>query len=71
MFDLNIICLYIFSDTGYRAIPPSTKKDQEYDMEYLETLPHCPVFKGSIIYKHTKIVLNYSSVRFITIRNWR
>ncbi|KAI8883930.1 Metallo-hydrolase/oxidoreductase, partial [Backusella circina FSU 941] len=37
--------VFFGGDTGYRAIPPSTKKDQEYDMEYLDTLPFCPVFK--------------------------
>lgn len=34
------------SDTGYRAIPEGTKPDKQHDAEYLDTLPHCPVFKG-------------------------
>lgn len=34
------------SDTGYRTIPASTKPESEHDYEYLDTLPHCPAFKG-------------------------
>lgn len=33
------------SDTGYRSVPSSTKPEQQYDYEFLDTLPHCPAFK--------------------------
>lgn len=32
-------------DTGYRAVPPGVG-NKEYDEDYLDSLPHCPAFKG-------------------------
>lgn len=42
----------IYSDTGYRAVPMETKPEAQYDIDYLDTLPHCPAFKGK---KHNEI----------------
>lgn len=33
-------------DTGYRAVPIGVG-DKGYDEEYLDSLPHCPAFKGT------------------------
>ena len=33
-------------DTGYRSVPTGVG-NKEYDEEYLDSLPHCPAFKGT------------------------
>ncbi|KAI8083210.1 beta-lactamase superfamily domain-containing protein [Gilbertella persicaria] len=37
--------VFFAGDTGYRSIPATTKPEEEYNYEYLDTLPHCPAFK--------------------------
>ncbi|CAO3679746.1 unnamed protein product [Rhizopus stolonifer] len=37
--------IFFGGDTGYRAIPQDSTPDQQYDPTFLDTLPHCPVFK--------------------------
>lgn len=35
-------------DTGYRAVPGHIDKEKQFDEACLDTLPHCPAFKGKI-----------------------
>ncbi|KAI9364161.1 beta-lactamase superfamily domain-containing protein [Pilaira anomala] len=37
--------VFFGGDTGYRTIPIDTKPELQYDVDYLDTLPHCPAFK--------------------------
>ncbi|CAO3617066.1 unnamed protein product [Cunninghamella echinulata] len=37
--------IFFGGDTGYRSVPISAGSEKEYDEEYLDSLPHCPVFK--------------------------
>ncbi|KAG0746829.1 hypothetical protein G6F57_002351 [Rhizopus arrhizus] len=37
--------VFFGGDTGYRTVPLSATKDQQYDAKYLDTLPFCPAFK--------------------------
>ncbi|KAI8997350.1 beta-lactamase superfamily domain-containing protein [Pilobolus umbonatus] len=37
--------VFFGGDTGYRTVPQTATKEQFHDLEYLDTLPHCPVFK--------------------------
>lgn len=39
--------LFFYSDTGYRTVPIDTKPESQYDTQFLDTLPHCPAFKGN------------------------
>jgi N-acyl-phosphatidylethanolamine-hydrolysing phospholipase D len=37
------------SDTGYRTIPAGTKPELQHDYGFLDSLPHCPAFKGLVM----------------------
>lgn len=38
--------VFFGGDTGYRAVAATVPPEQRFDEAYLDTLPHCPVFKG-------------------------
>lgn len=38
---------WLIRDTGYRTVPITAGPEKEHDEDYLETLPHCPAFKGN------------------------
>ena len=48
-------------DTGYRSVPIGTDPNNQYDEDYLDSLPHCPAFKG----KQKKIQIYLYSIENI------
>lgn len=50
---------WMLRDTGYRAVPGDVSKEKQYDEAYLESLPHCPAFKGErcLYWRYTQILM--------------